>query len=368
MAEAKRDAAARGESVRRGRRGLWVAVWALAAALAVALVACPSSRTSYWDQDPSSTKRNGSTTRASKTTSSTTTSRPPKGDRTPPPVKPGKVVDGIFSDLDPSRPALELVMVDVGQGDGMFIVSPQRKTIVIDTGTSKGGKAMVEAMRDEGLDTVDLMVLTHPHADHIGGADEIIKAMEVERVLDPGFPYSSRSYERLLELIRERDITFVTARRPRKINLGDGITLTILAPDAKPLEGTRSDANSNSVVLRLTYGDVSVLFTGDAEIETEELLTSFDGKPEPLESTVLKVAHHGSAHASKHAFLKRVKPKLALISAGRNNKYGHPAVETLKRIRDYTNRIFLTAKHGTIHLRTDGRRIKVWTDSGDALP
>lgn len=272
---------------------------------------------------------------------------------------------GLFGRVDTSSPFLEVVMVDVGQGDGMVLHGPEGEVIVLDTG--KGGGPIVSYLKSRGVRSVDLMVLTHAHADHIGGADDVVKGFEVKRVVDPLEDHDSTMYAKLMGEVEQRGIPVLEARQGRRIKMGGGVELEMLAPPQPHLSGTRSDPNANSVVLRLTYGSISILFTGDAEHETEEVLLK-GAAERPLESTVLKVAHHGSRYASSEEFLAQVKPQLALISVGEGNTYKHPAPETLERLSKHTAHVYRTDLHGTIRLLTDGRRITLIPERGDALP
>lgn len=271
----------------------------------------------------------------------------------------------VFGKVDTSRPHLELAMVDVGQGDGMVLRGPSGRVIVIDTGRS--GAPIVDYLRSNGISSVDLLVLTHPHTDHIGGADELLEAVEIKRVLDPISEKGSHTYEKLLGEFESREIPVLQGRRGRRIKLDEGVALDVLAPPIPHITGTRSDANSNSVVMRLTWDRVSILFMGDAEHETEQSIMAL-AEELPLASTVLKVAHHGSRYASDEAFLALVQPKVALISCGKGNLYGHPSPETVERIMKLTPHVFRTDEVGTIRLITDGKHISIMSERGLPVP
>jgi len=258
---------------------------------------------------------------------------------------------------------LRVVFIDVGQGDGMLIVSPTGKTVLIDAGLKDAVPAISAVIRDAGVKTLDLVIGSHAHADHIGGLTEILKRFGTRAYMDPSFPHESGTYRQLLEFLTTRKIKKITARAGRKIDLGGGATLTLLAPRDALLRGTRSDANTNSVVARLEMGTVSVLFTGDAEAPTERRLLEV---PATLPSTILKVAHHGSSHSSTPTFLDAVKPEAAVISAGLNNRYGHPAPDTLRRLQQRKITVHRTDLHGNLTLKTDGRTWKI-TAAGKQL-
>jgi competence protein ComEC len=253
---------------------------------------------------------------------------------------------------------LRIHFVDVGQGDGMLIISPDGRAILMDAGPTAGGDAMLEVMRREGVEALDLVITSHPHLDHIGGLTRILEAVPVRFYMDPGYAHSSRAYERLLETLERLEIPVRTGRAGRRVNLGGGAVLEILAPDEPLHHGTRSDANANSIVARLTYGSFSVLLTGDAEAPTEAFLL---GLPD-LRATVLKVAHHGSRHSSDAAFLARVSPEVAVIQVSATNSYGHPAPQTLERLEAAGARIYRNDLHGTVTITSDGASYGVRTE------
>jgi competence protein ComEC len=252
---------------------------------------------------------------------------------------------------------LRVRFIDVGQGDGILIVSPDHKAVLVDAGPPEAWKAVVAALRAEHVSRLDLVIATHAHLDHIGGMVKVLEHVPTRFYMDPGFPYASSAYRRLLEYLEAHHVPVRTARRGRTINLGGGAVLHLLAPELPFFHDTRSDPNANSVVGRLTYGKVSILLTGDAEAPTEQRLVKGGG----LKSTVLKVCHHGSQYSSTPAFLAAVKPKVAVISVGVHNRYGHPSPRTLRRLRAVGARVYRTDLDGTVLFVTDGHTWKVTT-------
>jgi competence ComEA-like helix-hairpin-helix protein len=246
---------------------------------------------------------------------------------------------------------LRVHFLDIGQGDAVLIVSPTGKTVLVDAGPRGGDRVVRHALASEGQTAIDLAVLSHAHADHIGGMAAVVEAVEVRRVLDPGLDHPSATYRNLLKTLAKHKVPVSIAREGRKIDLGGGVALEILAPTEPLISGTRSDANTNSIVLRLTHGSMSLLLTGDAEEPTERRLLE---RPERLASTILKVAHHGSRHSTTARFLSAVAPAAAVISCGLNNKYGHPHPETLQRLEDMGSGVFRTDLHGTVTLESTG--------------
>jgi beta-lactamase superfamily II metal-dependent hydrolase len=256
---------------------------------------------------------------------------------------------------------LRIYALDVGQGDGFLIISPEGKSVLIDAGPPGAGDDVVAALRKRRIGSLDLAVATHPHADHIGGFRQVIENVEVKNFLDSGQVFASDEYERLLRTIRDNRIKFITARRGMKFDLDSGVKLETLNPQGDDRWITKirqggSVENANSVVLRLSYGDFSMLFTGDAEFETEALMMKSGA---PLRAQVLKVGHHGSRHATSGRFLETVKPEAAIISCGDDNKYGHPAQPTLDRLRRADVKVYRTDLSGEIAVVTDGKKFDI---------
>jgi beta-lactamase superfamily II metal-dependent hydrolase len=247
----------------------------------------------------------------------------------------------------------------VGQGDAALIRTPQGRTILIDGGPAGAGEAVLRYLAGEALSSIDLLVGTHPHEDHLGGLIAVLENLPVGRVIDSGRIHTSQTYERYLTLIEEKGIPFEVGRAGKTIVLDPSITLKVLHPGADPGGG---NLNNSSVVLGLAYGKVEFLFTGDleTEAETELLERGFCA----ASSTVLKVAHHGSSSSSSAEFLETVAPVIAVISAGRDNSYGHPHAEILDRLTGVGARVYRTDLLGTIVITTDGDTITIKSESG----
>ncbi|MEC7985077.1 MAG: MBL fold metallo-hydrolase [Myxococcota bacterium] len=258
---------------------------------------------------------------------------------------------------------LNVEILDVGQGDSILIRSPAGKTVLIDGGTGRKNN-IVDYLRARQIEELNMMVATHAHADHIGGLDEVLAAIPVKLFLDSGLPHTTQSYKKVMNLVENKNIKYMTAKAGRIFRLDDGIELKILHPQDALLRSTRSDLNSNSVVIRLTHKNNCFLFTGDAEEPTEHLLVQKGLEP----CKVLKVSHHGSNHSSTPSFLKAVQPEIALISLGAGNRYGHPGTESMKRLKRTGAAIYRTDLLGTIQLQSDGNQITVTSDRNDAKP
>jgi competence protein ComEC len=259
---------------------------------------------------------------------------------------------------------LHVSFLDIGQGDAILIQRGSQQ-VLIDGGPSPQTLMGELSDRMPFWDrTIELVVLTHPDDDHISGLVEVLERYRVEQVLYPDlealddFNDPLSLYQRWEELIEEKGIACTAARAGEEIELGGGVTMTVLNPPATLLEGTDSDVNNNSAVLRLGLGRVSFLFTGDIMWEAEFGLIA---RGAGLSSTVLKVAHHGSNTSTTADFLAAVSPCAVVISAGKGNPYGHPRDEVLERLEanpDIGN-IFRTDEQGTIEFITDGERLWV---------
>ncbi len=253
---------------------------------------------------------------------------------------------------------VEVRVVDVGQGDGIILRGPSGVVAVMDAGHGSGGLKIAEELRRMGSRRIDFAILSHAHLDHLGGFLRLMDKVDIVEVVDPAFPHAGKTYHRFLKQVEARGVRYTVARRGMEIPLGGGAQLVLLAPEEPLFHGTRSDANANTIVARLDYGDICMVLTGDAELPTEDRV--LDSR-EPIRCPILKVAHHGSRHSTSERWLDGVRPELAVISAGRKNRYGHPSPETLRRLEAVGARIYRTDLHGTVSLRTDGKRVTVVT-------
>lgn len=247
---------------------------------------------------------------------------------------------------------LRVHFVDVGQGDCSLIQCPDGTTILIDGGRIWTYPFLIEYLREAGVEKIDLMVTTHPHGDHYGGLIQVLKAFPVDTILDSGKEDTTDHYQRYLETVRSLpEVDFKLARAGDRHTFGE-VEILIIHPGPRLLPSP----NDCSIILKLTYGDVSFLFTGDAEraAEMEAMSRGFN-----LRSTVLKVGHHGSRTSTGPAFLSRVAPRCAVIPAGENNRYGHPHPEVTRRLKMRGTTIYQTGLEGTILFLTDGRETRV---------
>ena len=250
-----------------------------------------------------------------------------------------------------------MTFLDVGQGDGVLIEGPEGYRILVDGGPS--GEAITAALGrqlpfyDRRL---DLVALTHPQQDHIGGLPAVLEEYSVRRVLSGPVEGETAAYRAWNEAIDRRDIPEVSARRGQTIDLGAGAALAVLSAGDLTSAGSINDA---SVVLRLTMDDLSFLLTGDI---TEAGETALIRTGSDLDSSVLKIAHHGSRTSTSSAFVHRTTPFVDVISVGGENPYGHPAAGVLDRLSG--DLILRTDEHGDITLSTDGHHLWVKTQRG----
>lgn len=253
--------------------------------------------------------------------------------------------------LAPASQFLEVTMLDVGQGDAIFIESPSGKKVLVDGGDSFQ-RAILPYLHRRGINKLDLVVLTHPHDDHVGGLVPVLSDMKVDMVLDSGQTHPSSRYMKFLELVNRKKIKYMLARAGQVINLGSGVKASVLNPSEPLIE--ESALNNNSVVLQLVYGDVSVLLMGDAEKEAEGRIMQTIRE---LSVRILKIGHHGSNTASSLPFLEAINPQIALISCGKGNKFRHPHKSTLDKLDSLGIKVYRTDEDGAVIIKTDGRRI-----------
>jgi competence protein ComEC len=256
---------------------------------------------------------------------------------------------------------LQIYTLDVGQGDSSLIITPEGKSVLIDAGTPQAADEVVTALRKRDVRSLDLAVATHPHADHIGGMRQVIENFGVKNFLDSNQEYPSKEYLRMLQALGEKGIKPIFAKKGMRFDLDSGVALEVLNPQGAGQWITEvrrggSVENANSVVLRLSYGNFSMLFTGDAETETEDSMMK---SGVPLRAQVLKVGHHGSRYATSAKFLEAVAPEAAIISVGAGNRYGHPAQQTLDRLRKAGVKVYRTDLNGEIAIVTDGNTFEI---------
>ncbi len=257
---------------------------------------------------------------------------------------------------------LHVSVLDVGQGDAILVQTPAHQNILIDGGPNPSAIDLELSEKLPFWDRkIDLAILTQPQADHLTGLIEVLHKYEVCQVFQPGIDSDSVTYQQWLNLINAEKIERQIVHSQQQIDLGDGIKIEVLHPPSHLLRGTSDDVNNNSLLLRLSWNSVSFLFTSDIGKEAEWYTI---GKRVYLNSTVLKVGHHGSLTSTSEQFLAAVDPEIAVISVGANNAFGLPNTEVVTRLTRWVpaDRVYLTSTQGTIEFSTDSHRLWVEHD------
>ena len=256
----------------------------------------------------------------------------------------------IYWNLRTERQYLTFAVLNVGQGDAIYIESPTGTQILVDSGLPKKVLSRLSRVMPLFDRSIDGLLITNPDADHIGGFLDVLKVYKVGQVYEAGTWNESKIYESLKNKIQEKDIPVSLAKKGMRLDLGGGAVLDILFPDRDVSDWTTNDG---SVVMRLTYGETSIMLTGDATSETERLVLE-SNILEDLDVDILKVGHHGSRTSTSENFVQTLTPDYAIISSDGGKKYGHPHKETLETLNSFGVEILRTDILGSIIMKSDG--------------
>jgi competence protein ComEC len=245
--------------------------------------------------------------------------------------------------------------IDVGQADSILIQNGDH-AMLIDAGNNDDADLVTQYLQKQGVKKIEYLIGTHPHEDHIGGMDGVINAFPIAQVILPHVTHTTKTFSDMVTAMKNKGYQATKPVVGDRYSLGDA-SFVILAPTAPEYEGL----NNYSVVIKLSYGNTSFLFAGDAEKESEEemIATGLD-----LSANLLKLGHHGSRSSTSAAFLQKVHPQYAVISVGKGNDYGHPHQETMKRLQSNGALVYRTDESGTIIATSDGQRITFNQNSG----
>ncbi len=271
----------------------------------------------------------------------------------------------IHEDYQKSSNDMIVTFIDVGQGNAVLVEAPTGETLLYDAGGTPewsksswdpGMEIVVPYIGNKGIERVHYAVMSHAHGDHIGGFKAVIYNFDIDLFLDPGFLHATPIYNNLLNAVKLRKIEYALfkAGDGAKINLGPEIICKVFSPPGDFFfQGTNSDCNNSSVLLKIKYQNVSFLFPGDLEEQGEIYCVKKYGSE--LEANILQVGHHGSYTSSTKPFLSKVLPEVAVIPVGKNNVFGHPFPETLSNLESIGARIYRTDYDGNVVVYTDGK-------------
>jgi len=255
-------------------------------------------------------------------------------------------------ELQSSNRGLTFAMLNVGQGDSLFIESPSGTQILIDGGPPRRILSQLQRVMSPFDRQLDAIIITNPDQDHIGGFLDVLKVYQVDSVFESGTINDSKTFQNLKTEIKNKNIPNLLAKKGMRLDIGGGAVIDILFPDRDVFDWSPNDG---SIVARLSYGDTSVMLTGDSTSRTEEIILEQYAQSE-LDSDILKVGHHGSRTSTGSSFLKAITPVYALISSGKDNNYGHPHRDVLDTLDSLGVKVFRTDLSGTIIMKSDGKK------------
>lgn len=264
---------------------------------------------------------------------------------------------------EPSQntPTLDVYFIDVGQGDSILLISPNGKTMLVDAGESTSMYAVRSVLKSLKIKKLDAVIASHPHSDHIGGMPAVLRSFDAGSFYMPDVSNPSSAYSDMTAALNSASmrVNYLSADRTSTIEWDDDVTIDVLSPFE---DITYQSINDYSAIIRVTYGDTSVLLTGDAEgdgVYSAEYTALARNTADKFRCTVLKVPHHGSLSSLSDAFLSAASPEYAVISVGTGNDYGHPHQSTLNKLKTNDIKVFRTDLMGTLHVSMDGENTTI---------
>lgn len=254
---------------------------------------------------------------------------------------------------------LKVHFLDVGQGASQLIIGPSGHTMLIDAGNNDQESVVVDYLKGQGISRIDILVGTHPDADHVGGLDAVIDNFEIGKIYMPKVQSNTRTFEDVLLSIQRKGLKVATAKAGLLLDWESDVTVAMVAPVAE-----NDDTNEMSAVIHITYGATSFLLTGDAEAGSEEEMINSNAD---LKSDVLMVGHHGSNSSTTEAFVEAVQPTYAVIQVGQENNYGHPKAAVLERLNDNGIQVYRNDQQGDIVFTSNGTDITVSHSKQDVV-
>lgn len=242
--------------------------------------------------------------------------------------------------------------IDVGQADCIYITN-QEETMLIDAGNNEDGELVCDYLENKGVKTIDYLIGTHPHEDHIGGLDNVIDTFEIENIYMPDVSADTKTYDDVLDSAKSKNMDIESPKVGDKWELGNAKCEVLSSSTAED----KSNLNEWSIVIYMQIGEVTFMFTGDCESGTEKNILDLH---KDIDTTYYKVAHHGSSTSNTKEFLKEVNPQTSIISSGKDNSYGHPHKEVLKELEKYGD-VYRTDKDGTVIVTTNGESSEIST-------
>ena len=257
-------------------------------------------------------------------------------------------------------------VLNIGQGDAILVQTGEKNVLVDTSDVDERDKLRAE-LKKADIKKIDTIILTHPHADHIGGMDVLLNEYSIGTVYDNGMPSTSKLFLSYVKKLKEKKIERKGLVAGDRVDLGGGAVFEVLAPSAQlvkegNVKGYKHDPNNESVVGRIVFGDFTMMLTGDAEKKEEHDILAAGSN---VQSKILKSGHHGSKTSSSADFLRAVQPEAAVISCGVNNDYGHPHKETMKKYHALNIPVYVTAENGTITITSDGKTYHISFERGE---